>query len=179
VLATVANACRDQVCLRFRYRRADGVESRRIVEPLRLVHNGWRWYLVAWDTTRDDWRTFRIDRITSDPSADRPFTPRTPPFRDAAEFVTASIASRPDRWQAHVILHASAEIVAPSVPARYGTVEEIDDSSCMLHAGGDWLPALAIYIANIGVDFTVLEPPELIEHMRVLADRLAQAVWRE
>lgn len=175
-LTTIATACRDRTCLRFVYRRADDVSSRRLVEPLRIVHNGWRWYLIAWDTTRDDWRTFRVDRITSEPAPDRRFEPRTPPFTDAAAYIAESLGAIRDRWHARVVLHAPLDAAAPRVPKWAGTVEAIDGSSCMLHASSDWLGALAIHIAEIGVDFTVIEPPELIEHVRVLADRFTRAV---
>src|ERR671919_2171878 len=62
-LTVIAAACRDSECLRFGYRSRDGSDSRREVEPHSLVNHGRRWYLVAWDHRRDDWRTFRIDRL--------------------------------------------------------------------------------------------------------------------
>src|SRR6266545_6447022 len=64
VLTTIAAAARDRHRLRFDYRTHDGSASIRSVEPHRLVHTGRRWYLLAWDTDRQDWRTFRVDRIT-------------------------------------------------------------------------------------------------------------------
>lgn len=93
VLATAAAAARDGECLRFAYRDAGGERSRRLVEPLRLVYTGRVWYLVAWDCTREDWRTFRVDRIVAPLSRDRRFALREPPARDIARYVQRSIAA--------------------------------------------------------------------------------------
>src|SRR5215218_3034931 len=75
-LTVIAAACRDAECLRFAYRSRDGTASRREVEPHSLVNLGRRWYLVAWDRRREDWRTFRIDRLTRPASSGVRFTPR-------------------------------------------------------------------------------------------------------
>ena len=86
-LVAIASACRDHERLRFGYRSHEGGASRRIVEPHRLVHTRRRWYLVAWDSGRQDWRTFRVDRIAPHPTADRRFSPREPPAADIADYV--------------------------------------------------------------------------------------------
>lgn len=174
-LLVIATACRDHERLRFGYRSHDGDTSRRVVEPQGLVHTGRRWYLVAWDTTRSDWRTFRVDRIASKPGTDRRFAPREPPIADLAAWVARGVSSARDRYQARVILHAPVEAVATRVPHAYGTLEPIDERSCLLLTGAEWLDGVAIYIANIGVDFEIVEPPELTDRVRVLADRFARA----
>jgi predicted DNA-binding transcriptional regulator YafY len=174
-LAVVASACRDHERLRFAYRGHDGARGRRTVEPHRLVHTGRRWYLVAWDSGREDWRTFRIDRIEGTPAVDRRFTPRDPPAEDIAAYVSRGVSSTRDRWQARVVLHAPVAEVAPRVPPGVGTLEAIDERSCLLRTGSDWLGGLAVYVAEIGVDFEVLEPPEFVERVRVLADRFRRA----
>ncbi|HSC90189.1 MAG TPA: WYL domain-containing protein [Gaiellaceae bacterium] len=79
VLATIASACRDSERLRFGYRSYDGSAKRRTVEPHRRVQLGRRWYLVAWDVDRSDWRSFRVDRITTALSVANRFPPRKPP----------------------------------------------------------------------------------------------------
>jgi predicted DNA-binding transcriptional regulator YafY len=175
VLLVIAVACRDHERLRFGYRRHDDSQTRRLVEPQGLVHTGRRWYLVAWDLDRSDWRTFRVDRIERKPSSDRRFAPRHPPTEDLAAFVARGVSAVRDRYQARVILQASAEVVTKRVQYRLGTIEPIDDHSCMLHAGTDWLDGLALYIAGVGVDFEILEPPELIERIERLAARFAAA----
>jgi predicted DNA-binding transcriptional regulator YafY len=173
-LATIAGACRDAERLRFAYRAHDGSSTRRLVEPHRLVHTGRRWYLVAWDAGRADWRTFRVDRIER-VTADRRFVPREPPAEDIAAYVARSVSSARDRYQARVILRAPLEQVAGRVPHNVGTLEAIDERSCLLRTGSDWLGGLAVYVAEIGVDFEVLDPPEFVERVKQLAARFARA----
>ncbi|MGO9883991.1 MAG: helix-turn-helix transcriptional regulator [Solirubrobacteraceae bacterium] len=174
-LLVIATACRDHERLRFRYRSHDRELSRRVVEPQGLVHTGKRWYLVAWDTARADWRTFRVDRIDAKPRPERRFPAREPPGPDLAAWVARGVSSARDRYQARVILHAPLEAVAARVPHAVGTLEAIDDHRCLLHTGSDWLDGLAIYIANVGVEFEIVEPPELIVRVRDLARRFARA----
>jgi len=174
-LTTIAGACRDLVRLRFAYRGNDGTTTRRLVEPHRLVHTGRRWYLAAWDCDREDWRTFRVDRIQPAVTTDRRFDPRTPPYGDAAKYVARSISTQRDRYQATIVLHAPLEAVADRVPHAVGTLEAIDDERCLLRTGAEWLGGLAIYVAEIGVDFTVVEPPELAERVRELAAMFTRA----
>jgi predicted DNA-binding transcriptional regulator YafY len=174
-LAVIAGACRDNERLRFRYSSHDGESSRRIVEPHRLVHTGHRWYLVAWDADREDWRTFRVDRIESRLSTDRRFVPRDPPAEDIAAYVSRGVSSARDRYQARVILRAPLADVAGRVPQWVGTLEPIDERSCLLRTGSDWLGGLAVYVADIGVDFEVLDPPEFVEQVRALAERFGRA----
>lgn len=175
VLAVIAAACRDHERLRFAYRSHDGTASRRNAEPHRLVHTGRRWYLVAWDVDRSDWRTFRVDRIEPGLSTDRRFEPRELPAEDAAAYVSQSISGARDRHQARVILHAPRAAVADRVPPTYGHLEAIDEHSCLLRTGADWLGGLAVYVADIGVDFTVLDPPDLVAMVEALAGRFGRA----
>jgi predicted DNA-binding transcriptional regulator YafY len=174
-LATIAAACRDHEGLRFAYRSHDGTATKRSVEPHRLVHLGRRWYLVAHDRDRDDWRTFRVDRIDKPLSPGARFDPRPPPAKDLTAYVSQAMSSARDRYQARVILHAPIHELDRRVPPSYGSLEPIDERSCMLHTGSDWLGGLAVYIAELGVDFTVVDPPELAERVRELAGRFARA----
>jgi predicted DNA-binding transcriptional regulator YafY len=175
-LTVIAAGCRDYERLRFHYRSRDGTDSRREVEPHALVNHGRRWYLVAWDRGRDDWRTFRIDRLAKPASTGVRFSPRTLPAKDAAAYVEQSITGAPNRFEARVTLHAAAEEIASRVPAHWGAIEPIDAHTCEYRSGDDDLGWLAVRIAMLGVDFEVHEPPELIEHMRALAVRLGRAV---
>jgi predicted DNA-binding transcriptional regulator YafY len=168
-LATIAAACRDGERIRFAYR-----DERREAEPLGLVHTGRRWYLVAWDRARTDWRTFRVDRISAVSAGGR-FVARTPPATDLAAYVSQGVSAARDRYQARVLLHVPLAEVAPRVPATVGTLEAIDERSCLLRTGSDWLGGLAVYVAEIGVEFTVLDPPEFAERVRTLAGRFARA----
>jgi predicted DNA-binding transcriptional regulator YafY len=176
VLATIAAACRDQESLRFGYRARDGTASRRSVEPHRVVHLNGRWYLVAWDPSRDAWRSFRVDRIGTRLSPGPRFAERPPPDGDAAAFVSRSVATSGERWAAEIVLHAPIAEARKRVPPQHGSLTPIDANTCLLRAAEDWLGALAIYVANIGFEFEVREPPELVEAVRELAGRFARAV---
>ena len=166
-------ACRDTERLRFAYRSRDGTDSRREVEPHALVNLGRRWYLVAWDRRREDWRSFRVDRLARPASTGVRFAARRLPAKDAAAFVKESISGAPNRFEARVTLRAAAEEIASRVPAHWGTIEPIDAHTCEYRTGDDDLGWLALRVAMLGVDFEVHEPPELVEHLG--AGRAARA----
>ena len=177
VLTLLAAACRDRERLRFGYQAREGERSRREAEPHSLVNVGRRWYLVAWDCGRKDWRTFRVDRLTR-PHASGRFQPRELPAKDAATFVSRSLRARPNRYEARLTLHASAEEMSKRV--RYGAhppgpFEPLGEDRCEYRTGDDNLDWLAARLSMFGVEFEVHEPPELIEHLQALAARLARA----
>jgi len=174
-LTVIATACRDSECLRFHYRSRDGTDSRREVEPHSLVNHGRRWYLVAWDRRREDWRTFRVDRLAKPASTGVGFPPRRLPAKDASTFVERSITGAPNRFEARLTLHAPAEQVAARVPAHWGEIEPIDARTCAYTTGDDDLRWLALRIAMLGVDFEVHEPPELVDELHALTLRLGRA----
>jgi predicted DNA-binding transcriptional regulator YafY len=174
-LTAIAAACRDSERLRFAYRRRDGTDSRREVEPHTLVNLGRRWYLVAWDRGREDWRTFRIDRLSRPASTGVRFVPRELPAKDAATFVDNSISGAPNRFEARVTLKAPAAEIQRWVPAHWGVVRPIDEQTSEYQGGDDNLAWLALRIAMFGVDFEVHEPPELIDQLRLLGERLQRA----
>jgi predicted DNA-binding transcriptional regulator YafY len=173
VLTVIAEACQGMQGLVFEYRSRDGVVGLRRVQPHRLVHTGRRWYLVARDEERDDWRTFRADRIAEPRPTGLRFTPRDPP--DAAAFVAESITTAPYRYRARVLVRAPARLVAEQVPPTTGVIEAVDEQSCLLITGADSLTLMALHLALLGHDFTVLEPVELTEELGRLADRLGTA----
>src|SRR4051794_23504046 len=119
-LTVIAGACRESECLRFDYRSRDGSDTRREVEPHSLVNLGRRWYLVAWDRRRDDWRTFRIDRLDRPAATGARFTARTLPAKDASTYVQGSISGAPGRFEARVTVHASADEIASRLPPYWG-----------------------------------------------------------
>ncbi|HEY7592538.1 MAG TPA: YafY family protein [Actinophytocola sp.] len=175
LLAVLAGACRDRESLRLRYVRADGTQSRRLVEPVRLACTGRRWYLLAWDREPAGWRTFRVDRIAGTPSPGPRFPPRDPPDEDVAGYISRAISSSPYRYQATIRLHAPAEVAAERVPPAAGLVEAVDERSCLLHVGGPSLAEFPVYVAQIGFEFEVLSPPELVEQVHVLAGLFGRA----
>lgn len=172
-LSVIALACRDLQRLRFDYRDREGTASRRHVEPHRMVHTGRTWYLVARDLDRDDWRTFRVDRIAAPRSTGQRFTLADPP--DAAAFVARSVSSAPYRYQARVRVQAPATVVAERVPVGAATIEPVDEATCVLAAGSDSLDAMAVHLAMLDLDFVILEPAELADRVRALATRLSRA----
>jgi predicted DNA-binding transcriptional regulator YafY len=174
-LTVIAAACRDSEGLRFAYRSRDGSDTRRDVEPHSLVNLGRRWYLVAWDRRRDDWRTFRVDRLDRPAATGTTFTARKLPAKDAAAYVERRISDAPSRFEARVTVHESATEIASRLPPYWGKFKPIDANSCEYRAGDDDLGWLAMRVAMLGVDIEVHEPPELIEHLRALAERLHRA----
>jgi predicted DNA-binding transcriptional regulator YafY len=179
VLTAIAGACRDHQRLRFDYRDHDGSASLRTVEPHRLVHDRGRWYLVVWDTDRQDWRTFRADRIRPRTPTGPRFAPREPPDGDVATYLLRGVGSATWRYRARVRVHAPAALVAGRLPPAV-QVEAVDEHTCIVAAGSDTPQMLAVYLGLLDVDFEVVEPPELVEQLRTLADRYRRAVvaWR-
>jgi predicted DNA-binding transcriptional regulator YafY len=175
LLMTLAAACRDRIELRFDYRSHSGETSRRTVEPHRLVPMSRRWYLLAWDTSRRDWRTLRVDRIGSTPVTGARFPERALPDDDPARYVAAGVSSQAYRYTARVTLHAPLADVAPHVGPATGTLTAQNPDSCELVTGADSLPGLAFLLASMHVDFTVLEPEELREHLAGMGERLTRA----
>jgi predicted DNA-binding transcriptional regulator YafY len=174
LLSTIAAACRDDEVLRIDYRKHDGTESTRSVEPYRLVHMGRRWYLVAWDRDRRAWRTFRVDRLQlRTPNGPR-FTPREPPAEDIGEYVMRNVRAVPMTYQARVVVQAPAAVIAERVP-RGILVEPIDDDTCLVHATANTVEMLALYLGMMDAEFTVTEPPELLARLSKLAARFASA----
>jgi predicted DNA-binding transcriptional regulator YafY len=175
-LTTLATACRDHMRLRFDYRSHEGTNTTRSVEPHRLVSWGRKWYLVAWDTVRVDWRTFRVDRITTQSPSGPRFTPRElPGDGDIAAYVARSVSAAGFRFQARITVYAPAAVVAARIHPAVGTVEAIDDETCVLATGADRIETIAVYVGLLDADFTVTEPPELVTRLRLLADRYRSA----
>ena len=176
VLSVLAAACRDSERVRFAYRGRDGASSRREVEPHSLVNVGRRWYLVAWDHGREGWRTFRVDRLSRPAATGMRFEPRKLPAKDGAAYVSQRLSAAPNRYEARVTLHAPADVVRRSVPEHWGgTIQPIDGGRCEFRTGDDDLDWLAMRITMFRIDFEVHEPPELREHMRMLAERYRRA----
>ncbi|MFF4968050.1 helix-turn-helix transcriptional regulator [Streptomyces sp. NPDC001037] len=178
LLTEIAHLCRDAERLRFEYRTHDGAAGRRTVEPHRLVCTERRWYLVAWDVDRSDWRTFRVDRITPRPPHGPRFTPREPPAGDLAAYVSEGVSTRAyaERSAVRLLvpLHEAAERISPSA----GTLEADGPDACVLRSGAPSLDVMVIHIMMTGFPFEVLEPAELTDSVRRIRDRLDGALAR-
>jgi predicted DNA-binding transcriptional regulator YafY len=162
LLAALAQACRDDERVRFGYRTRDGDAMERTVEPHRLVSVGRRWYLVAWDLTRHDWRSFRLDRMGEATMTGVRFRQRQLPGGDAAEFVKSGLRTVPQRHHVSVRVHAPADVVGRQV-GRWGTVEEVGDQECRLRMEVDDLAWPMFALAGLGVGFEIEGPPELTQ----------------
>jgi predicted DNA-binding transcriptional regulator YafY len=175
LLSHIAAACRDDEVLRIDYRKHDGTESTRSVEPYRMVHVGRRWYLVAWDRDRRAWRTFRVDRLQlRSPNGPR-FTPREPPAEDIGDYVMRNVRSIPMTYEVKVLVHAAAVVITERVP-RGVVVEPVDDETCVVYAKANTIEMLTLYLGMMDADFTVTEPPELMDRLRKMAQRFVSAV---
>jgi len=178
VLLAVSTAARAHEVLRFDYaggRTNASAEPRapRRVEPHHLVTSHGRWYLVAWDLDHDDWRLFRVDRMTPRIPTGPRFGPRDVPGGDVAEFVSARFkgSERVNQWPCtgKVILHRPADYVLPF--AGDGIVEDLGPDRCSLELGAwSWVD-LAATLNRFDTDIEVLDPPQLRDAFARLAAR--------
>ncbi|MFI0239799.1 helix-turn-helix transcriptional regulator [Streptomyces sp. NPDC016845] len=177
-LTVLASAAAGTERLRFHYRAADGTETRRLVEPLRLVSTGRRWYLVAYDIDRDAWRTFRVDRVSEPFATGARFAPREVPEGDAAEYLRRSMEARGGgAYEVDVEFAATVEEVAAKVPPAVGRPEPLPGGArCRLRASAsgpvEWM---AVRLAMTGLDFRVHGPENLVDAVRELGTRLTRA----
>jgi predicted DNA-binding transcriptional regulator YafY len=174
VLTAIAAAVRDRERLRFDYSSRE--DSRRQVEPHRLVAWGRRWYLVAWDNDRDAWRTFRVDRMRLKVPNGPRFVARDLP-EDVADFVRRSVGEATWQYRARIRVQASAEYVKGRMPVPIEP-EVIDDATCVIEVGSDDPHQLALWLALLDADFEVLDAPELAAAVREVGDRFHRAARR-
>lgn len=175
-LALVAAACRDSERLRFDYQRHDGSRSRRMAEPHRLIARGRHWYLLAWDNDRDDWRSFRVDRMRPLTPTGPRVPPREPPEQGAAAYLSERLNVHVWPIRARVRLLVSAQEAEPRARRLgFDQIEPVDEHSCVLVCAGESTPAMACYLGMLDVDMEVLEPASLREHMARLATRFHRA----
>jgi predicted DNA-binding transcriptional regulator YafY len=147
------------------------------VEPHRLVSWGRRWYLVAWDPAREDWRTFRVDRIRPRLPTGPRFTPRRVPGGDVAAYVEKHVGQATWRYRARVLLHAPAETLADRLPPAV-ELEPVDEHTCIATTGADDPYMLALHLGMLDVDFDIIDAPELAQELRRLATRYTRATRR-
>ncbi|GAA4144018.1 helix-turn-helix transcriptional regulator [Actinomadura keratinilytica] len=206
-LAVLAAACRDRERLRFAYRAPDsgaedaaddtagaaaggaerhagaggpaGAGGGRLVEPHALVSAGRRWYLLAWDVDRADWRTFRVDRMRTPRAVGVRFAPREVPGGDAAQFVRRSLAAARPAVRAVLRVHAPAHVLADRFRVTGQELEPVDERTCLLRTRAESLEWTALRVAFLDLDFEVLEPPELADRLGELGRRLLRAAGRK
>lgn len=172
VLTAVAVAVRDRQQLRVDYVRHGGAESRRTIEPYRIVHTGTRWYLLAFDLDRDDWRTFRMDRLTPRIPGGPTFTSRPSPPPDAVTYVLNSVHTSPYRHRCDVTVAAPANQVAAAFGVHAADVESVDADHCRVRAGATSIREAALYFIALDADLDIHAPAELRDHIYALGRRL-------
>ncbi len=178
LLSLLAEACDDHRVVQFDYTSLASARTHRSVEPAGLVHTG-RWYLVAFDPARNDWRTFRVDRMDDGVTMGGTFAPRPPPEGgDLRAFVSRSLSTAAYPHQVVVILHAPAEQITARVSASTALVERLDAKRTRVSIGAGSMHGLAAWVASFEVDFEVIEPPELLEVLRKLRGRIDGALER-
>jgi predicted DNA-binding transcriptional regulator YafY len=179
-LAVLALACRDNEQVRFDYTRRDGEAAARLVEPHNMVSAGRRWYLVAWDVRREDWRTFRLDRLTEPRLGGVRFRPRALPTEDAASFVAASISAMPVAFEATVVASGPADDVRALIRYADARVEAIDHASCRVHIRSESRPWLTTVVSLHATEYDVAveEPADLLADVRRVGARLRRAATR-
>jgi predicted DNA-binding transcriptional regulator YafY len=174
VLGAIAGAIRASERVHFGYVDHDGNQTERAAEPERLVVWGSRWYLLAWDVDRDDWRIFRVDRITPKMPTGPRFKPRTLTDDEAAGYVQRSVGTATWRYRARIRIHAPGDQVRALLPLAVSVSEDGSDH-CVIEVGSDTPHQLALYIGLLDSDFEILDPPDLAEAFLRLSERYQRA----
>jgi predicted DNA-binding transcriptional regulator YafY len=172
-LMTLARACRDHEHVTAEYTDRAGHPSRRRLEPYQLVTTGRRWYLLAHDRDRQDWRSLRLDRMGAVLATGSTFVPRPAP--DAREYVQHSISAAPYRYVARVRYQLPASDVARHFSPQSVRVEPEGADACVVTAGGGQPEVMVLHFAMVHADFEVLEPPEVRAAAHAVAERLHHA----
>ena len=173
VLMTLARASRDHEHVECGYVDVRDNETQRRLEPYQLVTTGRRWYLLAYDRDRQDWRTLRLDRMSEVRALGTTFVSRDAP--DPADYVRRAISASPYRYVAKVRYLAPQDVVAQTFSAASVTIEPDGPDACIVTAGGDEPERMVPWLAMPGCEFEVLEPPEVVAAVRAVAARLARA----
>jgi predicted DNA-binding transcriptional regulator YafY len=169
----LAEAIQRRLRLRAAYRSFAGEETRRELSPLGLVVHSGRWYLAAHDHTRDDLRTFRVDRMSEVAVADDRALPPPDGF-DAVAHVSRSLARVPWRWEVEALLHLPPAEAARRLPATLAELVEADGGT-LLRMRVNSLDWMAAVLAGLDCGFTVRRPDELRASVRALAERLRRS----
>ena len=173
VLTTLAQACRDDELVEFDYTAREAETTHRRVEPFRLVALGRRWYLVSYDRDRQDWRSFRLDRVSGPRPTGVKFRPRDLPADDALTFVQQGIRRMPQQYAVRVRVAVAAEVLEREV-GRWGSVTP-DGEGCVLEMNVDSLDWPVMVLAATGADFVVESPPALADRIAEVGARFSRA----
>jgi len=179
LLSQLALACRDHERIRFSYTAANGEETRRLVEPHSLVTAQRSWFLVAWDAGRDDWRTFRVDRMADLLLTRVRVAARDLPTADAAEYLSASIAawSGARAAQAEVIMDLPYEEMTAHFGQWAGDARAVDAERTAWPVGGASAEEVIAALAWVpsGVEFELVADDVTRQSVHEAAERMHRA----
>ncbi|MBW8871274.1 MAG: YafY family transcriptional regulator [Leifsonia sp.] len=161
ILTALAQACRDEERIEFAYVARDGQASKRTVEPHRLVSIERRWYLVAYDLTRFDWRSFRLDRIAEPRPTGTRFRPRSLPAEDAAEYVRESLHTVSESVVVEAVIDAPHDRVLERL-GRWATVDDLGDGTSAVHITADSAEWALFGLAAVDAPFRILGPEDAV-----------------
>lgn len=173
-LTTLARASRDSERVRFVHRSGTGEETDRHVEPHHVVPLDRRWYLVAWDLDRDDWRTFRLDRIEDVRSTIQPFTPRPLLAEDPAAHIRQSIATLRSVHRVELVVETPIEAVEPHL-GSWGSAEGIDAEITRIEMNIPDLAWAVLMLAILDAEIRSVDPPEFVSFLQSLGNRFLAA----
>lgn len=173
LLAALSDAAAACEVVTFNYTAKDGAESERRVEPYRQVHDNLRWYLLAWDLRRDDWRTFRLDRVESLGRTGRRFTPRALPADSGSAFLRVNRTA--PRHRVVLTVDAPAETVGDALRFQVIEFDRLDAGRCRITARVDSFDWLIVRMALLGVEFVIEDPAEFADRCGALGQRMLRA----
>ncbi|MCU1404134.1 MAG: transcriptional regulator [Glaciihabitans sp.] len=178
LLGLLALSCRDRERIRFHYVAADGAATDRSVEPHSLVTRDRTWFFLCWDLAREDWRTFRVDRMTAFFGTRVHFEPRRLPAPNASEFVANSLGSL---WRGTHNLEVILAMPYAAMTAHFGAwasgATALDAQHTVWPVGGDTMEAVFSALAWIpaGVAYELRGSADVMAFIREAGERLSAA----
>ncbi len=172
MMSALAEAITQERVVTFHYVGANGTATSRTVEPYRQIHLLMRWYLLGWDTDKEDWRVFRIDRVSELKARSRTFAPRTLPARTGVDYLRQGL----NRNRQRVVMTIDAPMTEVADAFAHEDVDLTAASGggtravLMLDSWQWLLPRLAF----LDADFRVEEPAEFREVLRRFGARLGR-----
>ena len=171
MLSDIATACRDARVMRFDYRSHAGDGSQRHVQPLRLANYGRRWYLIAWDIDRGDWRSFRVDRMDRARATGDGFVPRPVP-PEVATRLERGIAYEPFACRITLRLRGNVDELQAILPVWCGVLEPETATHSLLHVGAESPQHLLALVLMIGHDVELVEGHAMAPELRTVLSRM-------
>ncbi|MEO3794210.1 WYL domain-containing protein [Nonomuraea sp. B10E15] len=172
-LGLVGEAIAHRETMSFTYTDARGERTERRVEPYRQVHHLLRWYLLAWDVDRADWRVFRLDRVTGPSRTGHRYTPRPLPAESASEYLRRGLNRNKERVS--VLVEAPAADVVDALKFQDAEIHSVDDTHTRVSLALDSWQWLVLNLAFLEAGFEIDAAPHLLEACRTFGERLLAA----